>query len=56
MSTSKHAVTALSESLYRQLEQIHSNIGVSVLIPGWVKTKILIHRAQSSGTVKEHRR
>jgi NAD(P)-dependent dehydrogenase (short-subunit alcohol dehydrogenase family) len=40
-STSKHAVTALSESLYRQLEQIHSNIGVSVLIPGWVKTNIM---------------
>jgi NAD(P)-dependent dehydrogenase (short-subunit alcohol dehydrogenase family) len=40
-SVSKFGVVALSEALYRQLQQDGSNIGVSVLCPGWVKTNII---------------
>ena len=40
-SVTKHAVVALSEALYVQLLQDGSNVGVSVLCPGWVKTQIL---------------
>jgi len=38
---SKHGVGALSETLYRELEQGGHNIGVSVLCPGVVNTKIM---------------
>jgi NAD(P)-dependent dehydrogenase (short-subunit alcohol dehydrogenase family) len=38
---SKHGVVALSETLYRELEQGGHNIGVSVLCPGVVNTKIM---------------
>jgi NAD(P)-dependent dehydrogenase (short-subunit alcohol dehydrogenase family) len=38
---SKHSVVALSETLYRELEQGGHNIGVSVLCPGVINTKIL---------------
>ena len=39
---SKHGVVALTETLYRQLEQRgHRNIGVSVLCPAFVKTSIV---------------
>jgi NAD(P)-dependent dehydrogenase (short-subunit alcohol dehydrogenase family) len=37
----KQAVVALSESLYNDLKVANSKIGVSVLCPGWVNTKIL---------------
>jgi NAD(P)-dependent dehydrogenase (short-subunit alcohol dehydrogenase family) len=37
----KHAVVALSEQLYYALEQRNAKIQVSVLCPGWVRTKIL---------------
>ncbi|OAI38864.1 hypothetical protein AYO38_08700, partial [bacterium SCGC AG-212-C10] len=37
----KHAVVALSESLYSELAQQESKLGVSVLCPGWVNTNIL---------------
>jgi NAD(P)-dependent dehydrogenase (short-subunit alcohol dehydrogenase family) len=40
-SVSKHGVVALSETLYRELEQGGHNIGVSVLCPGIINTKIL---------------
>ena len=40
-SVTKHAVIALSEALYVQLLQYGSNVGVSVLCPGWVRTQIL---------------
>jgi len=40
-SVTKHAVVALSEALYVQLLQYGSNVGVSVLCPGWVRTQIL---------------
>lgn len=38
-SITKHAVVALSESLHREL--FKTNVGVSVLCPGWVKTDLL---------------
>jgi NAD(P)-dependent dehydrogenase (short-subunit alcohol dehydrogenase family) len=38
---SKHAVVALSEDLYHTVQQAGLPIGVSVLCPGWVRTKIL---------------
>lgn len=38
---SKHAVVGLSEVLYRELEAMGSNVGVSVLCPGGVVTKIM---------------
>jgi NAD(P)-dependent dehydrogenase (short-subunit alcohol dehydrogenase family) len=37
---SKHAVVAVSESLYFDLHLVQANIGVSVLCPGFVKTRI----------------
>jgi len=37
----KHAVVALSENLYFSLAERDSNLKVSVLCPGWVKTSIL---------------
>ena len=37
---SKHGVVALSETLYRELEQSGHKIGVSVLCPGIINTKI----------------
>jgi NAD(P)-dependent dehydrogenase (short-subunit alcohol dehydrogenase family) len=36
----KQAVVALSESLYNELKMMNAKIGVSVLCPGWVDTKI----------------
>ncbi len=39
-NVSKHAVVALSETLYNDLRIIHSKIGVSVLCPGFVPTGI----------------
>lgn len=38
---SKHAVVAMSESLRLQLTMANASIGVSVLCPGWVQTRIL---------------
>ena len=37
----KHAVVALSESLFRELALRGGNVHVSVLCPGWVKTRIM---------------
>ena len=39
-TVSKHAVLALSECLYKELEARQASIGVSVLCPGWVATGI----------------
>ncbi len=36
----KHAVVALSETLYLDLREADSSVGVSVLCPAWVKTQI----------------
>jgi NAD(P)-dependent dehydrogenase (short-subunit alcohol dehydrogenase family) len=38
---SKHAVVAVSEDLYRMVNQAGLPIGVSVLCPGWVRTGII---------------
>lgn len=40
-AVSKHAVVALSEALYRELEQRGSQVRVSVLVPGFVRTRVL---------------
>lgn len=37
----KHAVVALSEHLHFTLAEMHAQVGVSVLCPGWVRTAIL---------------
>ena len=37
---SKHAIVAISEILYHEFEELNYNIGVSVLCPGSVKTKM----------------
>jgi NAD(P)-dependent dehydrogenase (short-subunit alcohol dehydrogenase family) len=39
-SVTKHGVVALSEGLYFQLAQRGAAVGVSVLCPGWVRTRI----------------
>jgi NAD(P)-dependent dehydrogenase (short-subunit alcohol dehydrogenase family) len=39
-SVTKHAVVALSEGLHFQLAQRAAAVGVSVLCPGWVRTRI----------------
>jgi hypothetical protein len=39
-SVSKHGVVALSESLYKELQQLAPHIGVSVLTPAMVATNI----------------
>jgi NAD(P)-dependent dehydrogenase (short-subunit alcohol dehydrogenase family) len=38
---SKHAVVALSEDLYTAMKVAGLPVGVSVLCPGWVRTRIL---------------
>ena len=40
-SVSKHAAVALSESLHLSLRSQGANVGVSVLCPGWVRTRIV---------------
>ena len=37
----KHAVVALSENMYRSLKEQNARVKVSVLCPGWVKTRIM---------------
>ncbi len=37
----KHAVVALSETLWAQLQGLGGKVGVSVLCPGWVRTRIM---------------
>lgn len=39
-NVSKHGVVTLSETLYGELRQANSKVGVSVLCPGFVKTRI----------------
>jgi NAD(P)-dependent dehydrogenase (short-subunit alcohol dehydrogenase family) len=40
-NAAKHAVTAMSETLYRELDAAGSGVGVSLLCPGAVPTNIL---------------
>ena len=39
-NVSKHGVVTLSEGLYQELQLTHPEVGVSVLCPGWVRTRI----------------
>jgi NAD(P)-dependent dehydrogenase (short-subunit alcohol dehydrogenase family) len=39
-NVTKHSVVTMSETLYRDLEAIGSRVGVSVLCPGFVQTRI----------------
>ena len=41
-AASKHTVVAISESLHAQLAQMQSRVGVSVLCPGVVQTRIFV--------------
>jgi NAD(P)-dependent dehydrogenase (short-subunit alcohol dehydrogenase family) len=38
---SKHAVVAISDDLYKSMKLVGLPIGVSVLCPGWVRTRIM---------------
>lgn len=40
-TVTKHAVVALSETLYHELARMNAQVGVSVLCPGFVRTRIL---------------
>jgi NAD(P)-dependent dehydrogenase (short-subunit alcohol dehydrogenase family) len=42
-NATKHAVVGLSEGLYLELKMLASPIEVSVLCPGWVKTRLMEH-------------
>ena len=39
-NVSKHAVVTLSESMSVELSMTHPEVGISVLCPGWVRTRI----------------
>jgi NAD(P)-dependent dehydrogenase (short-subunit alcohol dehydrogenase family) len=39
-NVSKHGVVTLSESLYQELQLTHPEVGVTVVCPGWVRTRI----------------
>ena len=39
-SVTKHAVVALSEALSLEMQMRGANVGVSVLCPGWVRTRV----------------
>jgi NAD(P)-dependent dehydrogenase (short-subunit alcohol dehydrogenase family) len=49
-SVSKHGVVALSEALVQDLSLRGARIGVSVLCPGWVATR-LVHSARGAGAI-----
>lgn len=40
-NATKHAVVALSEGLYLELSATGSPVGISVLCPGWVRTRLM---------------
>ena len=40
-NATKHAIVSISETLYHDFTLFHADIGVSVLCPGWVKSRIL---------------
>jgi short-subunit dehydrogenase len=42
-NATKHAVVGLSEGLYLELKMLESPVEVSVLCPGWVKTRLMEH-------------
>jgi NAD(P)-dependent dehydrogenase (short-subunit alcohol dehydrogenase family) len=53
-TVSKHAVVALSETLYKDLKARNARISASVLCPGWVNTKILESTRNRPEGLKAH--
>jgi NAD(P)-dependent dehydrogenase (short-subunit alcohol dehydrogenase family) len=49
-NATKHAVVALSEGLFLELQATGSPVGVSVLCPGWVHTRLMEHEPQSAAS------
>jgi NAD(P)-dependent dehydrogenase (short-subunit alcohol dehydrogenase family) len=49
-NASKHGVVALSEGLYLELKFTESPVEVSVLCPGWVRTRIMEHEEAVGAT------
>jgi NAD(P)-dependent dehydrogenase (short-subunit alcohol dehydrogenase family) len=43
-NVAKHGVVALSESMFHELAMTNPEVGVTVVCPGWVRTKI--HRSE----------
>jgi len=39
-NVSKHGVVTLSETMAQELAMVHPEVGISVLCPGWVRTRI----------------
>ncbi len=57
-NVSKHGVVALSETLYRELQDKRSSIGISVLCPSYVQTRIHLSersRPRKHGRSEEER-
>lgn len=55
-NVAKHGVVTLSETLYQDLQLSHPEVGVTVLCPGWVRTKIASssrNRPGAEGTAGE---
>ena len=50
-AVTKHAVVALSETLFLDLQEAGAQVGVSVLCPAWVKTQI--HRSERNRSQEE---
>ena len=52
-NVAKHGVVTLSETLYHELSLLHPDIGVTVLCPGWVRTRIHQSERNSPAAVAE---
>jgi NAD(P)-dependent dehydrogenase (short-subunit alcohol dehydrogenase family) len=52
-NASKHAVVALSETLYHEMAMMAPQVKVSVLCPGWVKTRIADSARNRPGGTEE---
>ncbi|MEZ4619382.1 MAG: SDR family NAD(P)-dependent oxidoreductase [Caldilineaceae bacterium] len=52
-NVTKHGVVTFSETLYQELQARDSQIGVSVLCPGWVKTRIGESARNRPGAVQQ---
>ena len=46
-NAAKHAVVAISESLYLELKAVGSPVEVSVLCPGFVNTRLMVHEPET---------
>lgn len=52
-NVAKHGVVTLSETLHHELSLLHPDIGVTVLCPGWVRTRIHQSERNSPAAVAE---